>query len=194
MLATWGLLLLLAPDLAASSDAAPEQRDPLCGAKCLYVALKGLDFDIKDYSALQVELGDPGKKGYSLGQLQEVAQERGAQTLGVQTTLDNLFRRRERLAFIAYLNPGHFVLLTDIKPEGISVIDPPRSYVMPRSTLLALWDGTGLLISPEPLASEESLRPSSLKYWLIGAAVCVALLGVSLWLLHLRSRKLVLPH
>jgi ABC-type bacteriocin/lantibiotic exporter with double-glycine peptidase domain len=174
--------MVLAPAIAvsliAAAPATPDrvESEPRCGSYCLYVALRSLDLPVSSFEELEDKLGPPTPAGYSLGQLQDVAQQFGAQTLGVQTSFENLRVREERFACIAHLEaPGHFVNFADVTDAGlVTVIDPPRSYSAPADTLRTRWKGAALLLSPNPLTPEEDLR----RPWPV--AVLYAIAGVGL--------------
>lgn len=130
-----------------------------CGSYCLYVSLEALDIPVKSFSELEGKLGQPGRAGYSLAQLDEVARSYGAQTLGVETTIENLRRRPGRFACIARIDGNHFVNVADLLDGEAYIVDPPdRDYRVPVDTLRTRWDGTALLISAEPLVAEEALN------------------------------------
>ena len=68
------------------------------------------------------------------------------------------------------------------------MLDPPRSHSVPPATLEARWEGKALLVSPNPLASEESLVPADLTLWYAaGAAALLAAIG----LIVVRRRRAV---
>ena len=160
---------------------AQEPNRDLCGAYCLYLGLNAIDLPVESMERLQEELGSPPRGGYSLGQIDAVAKKHGAQTLGVQTTLDNLRVRKERFACIAHLKENHFVLLAKIDTEGVMVVDPPHHRLVPFVTWVRDWDGVALLLSQTPLKPEEDLRqPWNWKLigsWAGGVAIVVSLLA-----------------
>ena len=83
-----------------------------------------------------------------MADLEERAKKRGASTIGVQTTIERLSARRrqnERFACIALLELGHYVLLYDADHSLAYVVDPPRSYTVPRDTFDASWTHKVLL-------------------------------------------------
>ncbi len=170
----WTYCLAIVTGLAPTVSEPPS--DLRCGSYCLYVALKALDVEIGSHEELEQRLGQPSGAGYSLGQLKEAAESYGAQTLGVQTSIENLRRRPGRFACIAHVRGNHFLTITDIHGREARIIDPPREYSLPADTLRSQWDGTALLISNVPLIHEEDLpRQSGFWTW---AGVVVSLLAV----------------
>ena len=133
-------------------------QDRLCGAYCLYVALSALDLAPDEFGAFQKRLGFPAPSGYSMAELSDAARQAGAQTICVETTLDNLKARRETFACIILVGRGHFELLFDISDGNAFLMDPPRAYTVPIEAFLPLWSGKALLIGRQTFAPEESLR------------------------------------
>lgn len=166
---------------------AQDEPDPLCGANTLYISLKALDADVGSFDELRASLGKLRPQGYSLGQLAEAAESHGMHTVGVQTSAENLSRRPGRFACIAHVDDNHFVNIADVKNGMVSIIDPPRSYTLPAETLSARWDGTALLISPEPILAEEDL-PRPLPWRWVGAALLACMALYTGWVL-LRKRR-----
>ncbi|MFN0050695.1 MAG: cysteine peptidase family C39 domain-containing protein [Planctomycetales bacterium] len=160
-------------------DAPP--RDDNCGAYCLYVSLRALDVEVGGFDALQQKLGSPGRTGYSLGQIAEVAEAYGVQTLGVKTTPEDLRLREAPFACIALIRESHFVNFAEIDESQVHVVDPPREYTLPLATLSTVWKGEALLLSRGPLVSETDLAR---KVWMFRAAViavCTLLLVALCW-------------
>ncbi|MCH7990201.1 MAG: hypothetical protein IID46_13760, partial [Planctomycetes bacterium] len=135
---TESLLLLLLAFLqtnAAQAKSPANTVDLKCGGYCLYVSLKALDLPVTSYDELEKRLGQPTRAGYSMAQLEKTAKEYGAQTLGVQTSVDNLLRRPGRFACIALIEGNHFVNLAAVEDGKMSIIDTPRSESIPLDTL-----------------------------------------------------------
>lgn len=168
-------LLGVSAVIGAGNGALPEKE--LCGAYCLYLGLKAIDVPVEGMERLQHELGSPPAGGYSLGQIDTTARKFGAQTLGVKTTFANLRLRKERFVCLAHLKENHFVLFTKIQKDGVIVVDPPIKKFVPFVTLQRDWDGNALLIAPEPLLAEESLR-SRFGWWVPAIAVGISVAGV----------------
>lgn len=175
-----GLLTVCAA--AALLQAHGSLPDLKCGSQCLYVSLKALDLPVGSFSDLEAKLGQPSVAGYSMGQLDEAAKAFGAQTLGVETTPENLRRRPGRFACIALVDKNHFVNIAEVDEKHAHVIDPPRDYKLPLATLRARWDGKALLVSNEPLLAEEDLPgpPNRWIAWAAGGLLIAA--AASVWL------------
>lgn len=161
----------------------PKATDQKCGAYCLYVCLRGLDFAVPSFDEFEKRLGSPSPRGYSLGKLEEVAQGYGASTLGVETSLENLSRRSGRFACIVRIGSDHFVIVAEANAQQTRIIDPPDEYWMPRDTLGQAWSGEALLISNRPLLAEEELpRPFPWRRAaIIGVGVSILGFACVLW-------------
>ena len=162
--------------------------EPECGAHCLYVALRALDVPAK-HDEVKDKLGPLPPGGYSLGSIEEVAQGYGLEMLGVTTSVENLRLRPERFACIAHLSGNHFVLLAAAPEEGpVRVIDPPKTYDLPAETLATRWDGTALLLSPDPLIKEEDLPRPVPWLWTLVGVLAGAVFAMGLVLVARRRR------
>lgn len=180
--------LLLTLMLGTGEQPLPE-TDVQCGAYCLYCSLKSLDLPVESLAEVQSRLGPPTPEGYALGKLEEVARAYGANTLGVQTTLDHLRARDERYACIAHVDGRHFVCIADVRDDGVQVVDPPREYVLPPSILAARWDGTALLLSRTDLTPENLVLSRSKWWWFAGGAAILAALALALLARRHRVRE-----
>ena len=175
----------------AAGAAETARGDRECGYQCLAVALRTFDPDA-DAADLKNRLGEPGPEGYSLAELAAAAEAAGAEVAGVSTTLHRLRLRMdasERFAAVAHVDNSHFVLVSDITEDGrVTIIDPPRQYVLPAATFRARWDGVALLVAPAPLTPEEDLNEFPWRTaGLLAAAVCVAVVCGLIW----RGRRTV---
>jgi ABC-type bacteriocin/lantibiotic exporter with double-glycine peptidase domain len=185
----WHAALMLLAVVADEPDPT-RSSDPRCGSRCLYVALKGLGFSVKDLAELEERLGAPPVDGYTLAQLDSGARSYGAQTLGVETTIDNLRLRKPPFACIAHLTHDHFVLISDVNEASATVGDPPHMRSVPLDTLRVVWDRKSLLIAPGPLVREEDLpRPPGWGLWQAAAAGIVIACGVAFAISHARRRR-----
>ncbi len=162
-----GFLVLVA---AIGFQAAPSRVndkgvDLRCGEYCLAVALNALDIASPGVAELEGKLGQPGSLGFSMKQLADVAEQYGAYTLGVDTSLEQLERRRGRFACIA-LDPerGHFFCIADVTPRSVHIIDPPNQTEATREAFARLWKGRALLISNRPI---DPSVPGWLPRWAV---------------------------
>ena len=182
----WLALPLLLCGAAAAPAGDLEKLRPECGFYCLAVGLRTFEIDGAGAKELRARLGDPGREGYSLAELRKAADDLGVETLPVATTLDNLKARSDagdRFAAVAHVDGNHFVLISGFEPDGrVKLIDPPGSYAQPPETFDARWDGTALLLSPDPLTPEADLGgfPWLAALLAAGGAACALAVG-GLW-------------
>lgn len=168
--------------------------DVRCGGFCLFVALGAFDKAPAGYKQLETILGTPTVQGYSLRRLETAAAQLGANTIAVETSIENLRHRRrsEKFSCLTILGEGHFVLIDVGDPFRVKVIDPPRSYQMATDVFRSAWRGKSLLISDQSLRSEESVKWSRLAWdarYFLGAAVVVPIALAVARLVVVRSRR-----
>lgn len=180
-------VILAAAASAADSDngSTDDSVDLRCGAYCLYVSLRALEIPIESYEQIEADLGPPSPAGYSMAQLSEVAKKHGAETLGVDTTFENLRRRPQPFACIAHINGNHFVNFAEVEDRQAWVIDPPREYSVPLDTLRTQWEGKALLISATPLLAEDEL-PRPFPWNVVLIVVVSSLAAWTLWVVFRR--------
>ncbi|MGC1273887.1 MAG: cysteine peptidase family C39 domain-containing protein [Planctomycetaceae bacterium] len=178
-------LLLVATVAAAPAKETPDLR---CGGYCLYVGLKALDYPVGSYDEIEQKLGQPSAtEGYSLAQLQNVAKDYGAHTLGVSTTPERLSWRAGRFVCIAHIDGNHFINIAEVGENTARLVDPPREYTLPLDTLRTRWDGKALLLAREPLLAEEDLSGPFPWRWIVAGLVVVGLVGSTWAVLGRRS-------
>ena len=170
------------PAARPAAGAKGNPPDLRCGAFCVYISLKGLNFPAASLEEILSKLGPASPAGYSFAELETCAKSYGAQTLGVSTSFENLQRRQRPFACIARLKTGHFVNIIDIAGGAATLIDPPLKKVVPLTTLASQWDNTALLVSTEDLESEESLIPGwSWKLVALGGLLAFGSAGLAWW-------------
>lgn len=164
------------------------ETDVRCGSRCLYVALKSLDIPVESTSELEESMGSPFPGGYSMTQIATAAEERGAKTLGVKTTFENLKNRPGRFTCIAFIRGNHYVLFGDVKDGTVTYVDPPIITDIPCATAQIDWQGEALLISADDLVPEADLSKglATWKYWM-AITPCVAVF------LYYRFRRRRIP-
>ncbi len=152
------LSLVLVVWIALNSLALSQQSDMHCGVRCMFVALHVLkeDSDVR-LADLQSTLA-PKESGNSLEELHGEAIRLGLHAMAVQTSLDAIRLRQGPLTCIAHLRRGHYVILSEIADETISIADPPRASTIPISTFLSEWSGDALLLSNTALEDESSVQ------------------------------------
>jgi len=95
-----------------------------------------------------------GEHGTSLAALAEVAQKEGLHPKGLQLSWQGLMRQPRPL--IAWVAPQHFVVVTQVKADGVRVWDPtgapqcegagkPAEFFVPKKQWLQQWQQVGLV-------------------------------------------------
>ena len=153
--------------------------DQKCGAFCLFVALKALGVNVGSLEDLEQSMGSPSSSGYTLEQVQASAQKYGLHAVAVETTVRNLSLRKRGFCCITLLSPSHYVLLYDVDETRAFIVDPPRETRIPINGFLAIWSKKCLILSKEPLESEESIgRTPAYVFWLAGASGLLVFLSL----------------
>jgi ABC-type bacteriocin/lantibiotic exporter with double-glycine peptidase domain len=140
-----------------------DDTDPLCGVNCLYTALVALEKDPGTFDSFLQRFEDIQVRGIALGRLAEVAEDFGLSTLAVQTTLEGLALRDDERPFvcIAHVENQHFVLIADVQPGSVWVVNPPEREVVAEKLFQERWSGHALLLSTRPQRREEALSRRS---------------------------------
>lgn len=159
-----------------------QETELLCGVRCLYMGLLAMEIDPGRFADFIEKCGVADARGYSVGRLEEIARQHGAETLLVKTTIDNLRLRPTPFVCIAHVDGNHFVIIGDVDDSEVWIVDPPREGGIAKELFVKRWDGTALLLSRSPLASEESLArwPWAKMAWVAGIGLVLAA-GWSIW-------------
>ena len=135
----------------ASAKAFQDMRSrSFCGPKCLAELLKrnGKPADVK-------ELADECKTslaGTTLASLAKVAGKHGLQVKGVSLTQRGL--AEQKLPLVAFVSPGHYVIVDSVTPQQVVIWDPGMDYSQPSQKTYALadwskiWAGTAMTVQP----------------------------------------------
>jgi ABC-type bacteriocin/lantibiotic exporter with double-glycine peptidase domain len=168
------LVVVICFGQATSEEASkPGFLDVRCGAYCLYTALNSFDIPIPSLEAFERELGQASPRGYSMLELKSFAEQYGAYAVAVNTDLKQLPRIKQPFTCMALLRTGHYVIVYDLEPDAISIVDPPDAYKMRRGLFEQLFTGNTLLISQTELE-----LPSRVRVWVwIASLAGVLLLG-----------------
>lgn len=129
-----------------------------CGSECLYLALRVMkpEETPRSFKQFQQLLGKSPKGGYSLTELDALAQKNGLFTAflnGGSDQLKALPANRLAILHIAHDgDPGHFVLCTKLTQQVASLFDPLGDLKnVSRARLGKLWTGKGLVLSDSPI-------------------------------------------
>lgn len=183
-------LVIITGSLVRAEDNSPENTakiysaHPHCGLYCLYSVLKmeSKELDFRDLVKPEY-LGS--RKGSSLAELKQAAEDFGmnAAALG-QLTSEDL--KSIELPIILHVKSSdaqkeydHFVLFLGDKDSKARIFDPPNPIeTVPYYELATRWDGTGLIVSAEPIELSKILLPARKRFALFVGVIIAAIVLV----------------
>lgn len=155
-----------------------------CGIYCLYAVMKlsGVDVD-------PTELLKPGyigsHKGSSLAELKKAAEDNGLNAAPV-SKLTTRELRQSSYPVILHVKSApdkkqydHYELFLETKNGQARLYDPPQLVrLVPFYQLAPRWDGTGLIVSAEPIDLGTLFAPARRRFIIYAAIAIVVILGV----------------
>jgi Protein of unknown function (DUF1573)/Peptidase C39 family len=173
-------------------------RDNLCGAECLYIALRALNSHQlpPSFSAFVKTHPPSSKAGYSLAMLFDIAERNGVNAKLLQLSSEQLIAVADRYQVILHLSgPSHFILCEEAKPIGVKAFDPEsRSVFLSSRQLQERWKGNCLVLSNSPIKVPSGYFGfwNQVTGW-IAIACCIVLASLSfiLWLRRNRYPNLL---
>jgi len=163
-----------------------EQSGSYCGIYCLYAVMKLFEIDIDP-----IELHKPeyigSSSGSSLAELKKAAEDKGLYAIPVgQLTTREL--RQSPYPVILHVrsdatkkNYNHYELFLETKDVQARLYNPPEPVrLVPFRELVPRWDGTGLVISDEPVDLVVIYAPARRRF-IIYTSVIVALILIVRW-------------
>ena len=157
-----------------------------CGIYCLYMTTKFFDVDIDPQQLLKPEyIGS--HKGSSLAELQKAAQDNSLYAVPVEK-LTSRELRRSRCPVILHVKSSadkkdydHYELFLETQNGQARLCDPPRPVrLVPFYELAPRWDGTGLMVSKNPI-DLGVVFATSRKRLLIYSAIAVMAILIVRW-------------
>ncbi len=138
------------------SDGIARKNDRLCGAKCLYVVMRGYGKAPSTYKSLVEELGPASGGGYSFRQLSDSARKHGLFAESAKIEKENLSRFANSCSVILHLKRGtehgHYVICEGITPTTTTIFDASLGVPSQMShEIFSLWTGNVLIISKSPI-------------------------------------------
>jgi rhodanese-related sulfurtransferase len=131
---------------------------PYCGILCLYAALKAEGVSVAFEDLVDAKYVG-SERGSTMAELEAAARDRGAHARGVEGLTAASLRAADHPIILHVRRPGlgtpfnHWVLFLGCEGNAARVVDAPHPVeLLPISELLAHWDGTGLVVSREPVA------------------------------------------
>jgi len=160
--------------------------DSYCGIYCLYAVMKLSDIDVAPKELIKPEyIGS--LKGSSLAELKKAAEDHELYAVPV----GKLTTRELRLSpypIILHVKSvadrkeyDHYELFLETKDGQARLYDPPQPVrLVPFYELAPRWDGTGLIVSAEPIDLGTLFAPAQRRF-IIYAAVAVAVILSCRW-------------
>lgn len=191
------LAVLLEPVIANNTIAAKEQSlktansparrcspGSYCGIYCLYAVMKLSDIDVDPQELLKPEyIGSP--RGSSLAELKKAAEDNGMHAIpvGMLTTRE---LRQSPYPIILHVKSAadrkeydHYELFLETKDGQAKLYDPPQLVkLVPFYELAPRWDGTGLIVSAEPIDLGTVFAPARRRFIIYAAVAIAVILGV----------------
>ena len=162
-----------------------------CGIYCVYAAAKMLGCDT-DFGGLLKREYIPRPQGSSLRELAKAAKDQGmyAEPVG---NLTSYVLQTSPYKIILHVrsragaeNYDHYVLFYGSSGSKALLLDAPRTpRLVPFHELASIWDGTGLVISTEPIDLRALFAPSRIRF-----ALGIATAAVLVVLCRLAGRRL----
>ena len=138
----------------SNRTSAHPKEDQICGAKCLYVILRGYGKSPNTYKSVTEDLGPAPAEGYSLLQLRDVARKHGLYAESVQLDKETLVRFANSCSVILHLskfrgtNRGHYIICEGVTPTSTTIFDATAGVASQMShEIFSLWSGNALIVS-----------------------------------------------
>jgi rhodanese-related sulfurtransferase len=151
---------IVAGEDTSNTSESPRRRcgsGSYCGIYCLYTVMKLSDVDVEPSELVKPQyIGSP--KGSSLAELKKAAEDYGlyAEPVGKLTSRE---LRQSHYPIILHVKSAadrkeydHYELFLETKNGQARLYDPPEPVrLVPFRELAPRWDGTGLIVSAEPI-------------------------------------------
>ncbi len=165
---------------AENASVKPRPSHPHCGLYCVYTAMKLAGKDIGFLELVKPEyLGS--RKGSSLGELKKAAEDNGLYAESVAKLNSGVLKETPHPVILHVKSSAeskdydHFELFLGAVDGKAQIFNPPEPPEMvPFYELAPRWDGTGLIVSAEPIhlgTVFASARKRLLLYVVVGTAV-----------------------
>ena len=154
---------------------------PFCGISCVYAAFRLHGRQVSFDSLLDARYVT-SQQGSRVRDLLRAIEEHGGHALAIDNLSADALRAAEHPMILHVRRPGHqttyshWVLFLGVEDGQARLLDPPEELeTIPLAELLALWDGTAILVTREP-PSLLSLRIASWSWFVASLLGCAALL------------------
>jgi rhodanese-related sulfurtransferase len=159
---------------------------PYCGVACLYVAMDLNDKKI-DFANLVKPEYIGSHKGSSLAELKKAAEDNGVYAEPVGNLSSNELKVFSQSIILHVKSSpkgkeyNHYVLFLGDKDGKAKIFDPPNPVeFIPYYELASQWDGTGLIVSAEPINLAKVFAPARKRFAIFAAAIIAAIVIVKI--------------
>lgn len=154
------LFLCSIPTIVKADDSYLTQASgPYCGLYCVYVTLKSYDI-VVDFEKFLDQKYISSWDGSTMEQLKLLVEDHGAHAIPMESLSISSLRVSQHPIILHVKRPGpgspyaHWILFLGVDGDHAWIVDPPlEKQRLPLADLLAIWDGTGLIISQHPFSS-----------------------------------------
>lgn len=155
-----------------------------CGIYCLYAVMKFSDIDIDPIELLKPEyIGSP--RGSSLAELKKAAGDNGMYAAPVSKLTTRELRQSPYPVILHVKSAAdekeydHYELFLETKNGQARLYDPPEPVrLVPFYQLAPRWDGTGLIVSADPIDLGTLFAPARRRFIIYAAVAIAVVLGV----------------
>ena len=195
-------LLVLGLATAVADEASSPAQDPslsldfsggpYCGIYSLYAALQLHGITV-DFEKLVNKKYVGSYMGSSLAELQRAAGDCGAYAVPMEGLSAASLRAATEPILLHVRRPGyghpfgHWIVFLGVEGSRARILDPPNPpQYLAFAELLAIWDGSGLVVSKVPVGTWRLRLASWLEYAVIG---CFCFIGIALLALLVGRRR-----
>lgn len=175
----------------------PRSVGPYCGLYCLYF-MKKINNQPVDFSQFVKREYMSSAKGSSLLELGKAAKDNGLYAEpSARLTASSLIESPYPIilhvkATMESKNYDHFELFLGMENGQAKIFNPPESLsLVPLYQIVSKWDGTGLIVSPEPISLNKVLA-SAQKQLFMSLAIVIAFILLVHWIRNRWFSKVIL--
>ena len=202
VLAAGVCLLVVGLAMAVADEASSPAQDPslrldfsggpYCGIYSLYAALQLHGITV-DFEKLVDKKYVGSYRGSSLAELQRAAGDCGAYAVPMEGLSAASLRAATDPIILHVRRPGyghpygHWIVFLGVEGSRARILDPPNPpQHLPFAELLAIWDGSGLVVSRAPVSSWRLRLANWLEYGVISGFCFVGIALLALLVGHWR--------
>jgi rhodanese-related sulfurtransferase len=195
-------LLLLALMYTSTLHAAEEQSTkkvkqstgPYCGLNCAYFILRLSGQQINFADILKPEYISSWE-GSSLSELKKVIEDNGLVAEHINRLTTPILKEL-RIPIILHVKKeysdkeyNHYVLFLGNKNDNAIIYDPPNPIeTIPYFELAPRWNGTGLIVSADPINLGKILAPARKQFTFFAGAIIIAIVLVKIASIYLSGK------